>query len=477
MKKMKLWMLAAILTFSGATMLTSCSDDNDSPKTNTERERFEKQLTVTLDNAAEQAQLDPTIKAIEILTSFTNQLNGEAVGRQALKIALEIMGDAYTERPTCDMLSFSDLGEREQEARRSLKSLLGLEEASQLLLVNAKNSIGNRHVTFTQGQKEAELTEDDAFVIEYKDVEAGETTELRFEFGDDTDGIIVWVTNLYGTPIAVQFPANINFTVSTGKTGEGREVTSGTAYLSTLDGSKWFLPKETHWLANVTISSGVNGRTEDITATMSHDAEGAWNVSAGMNINGHGVLSLTANGLRDRYTDDELEQYSDMLEMSRGYRVAYRLLRVFNVRTIDALILTVDEDLTISCQVSDAAKALQTLGNVHTLRHNNGTEADVEPLTKQLNELVTFTASQQSTDIEAEGSLITSFIDNIWQPAPALRFKGETDYLSMYERLSQHDLDNYYKLLDTFDPPYRSIQQLVDAIEEKGKEITGVFKF
>ena len=104
MKKMKLWMLAAILTFSGATMLTSCSDDNDSPKTDSERERFEKQLTVTLDNAAEQAQLDPTIKAIEILTSFTNQLDGEAVGRQALTIALEIMGDAYTERPTCDML-------------------------------------------------------------------------------------------------------------------------------------------------------------------------------------------------------------------------------------------------------------------------------------------------------------------------------------------------------------------------------------
>lgn len=479
MKQMKIWMMAAILTLSGATVLTSCSD-NDNPVVNqpTQREQFEQQLTKTLDNAVNYAQLGPTIKGIEILTSFVNQLDGEAVGKQAFTQIFDIMANAYTERHTCDQLKFSDLGSREQEARTAMKSLLGLDDAEQFIVFNAKRSIGDRRITFIQGQKEAVVTEDKAFVVEYQDKEAGESTELSFTFSDAEDGIILWVSKFQGQPVAIQFPENIEFTISTGKTGGLRQVTSGTLALSSTDGTKWFAPKHTGYIATVYVNSSVNGRTEQVVAGLTHSTDGVWNLTSGLVINDHNVLSISASGMRDRYTDGELEQYSSMAELGRGYRYAYDVIRLINVKSIDDLRLTIDDDLSIDCEVKDAAKAIEALGQIHVLRENESTVlSEYEKYTKQLNEVMTFTASQRSTGITGQGTMQTVLFDDFYLPTPSLRFEGETQFQPILERMSDHDAENFATLLETFDEPYASIKTLTEVIEQKGKEIAAVFKF
>ena len=97
--------------------------------------------------------------------------------------------------------------------------------------------------------------------------------------------------------------------------------------------------------------------------------------------------------------------------------------------------------------------------------------------TEQLNEALTFTVMQSSTNKTAEGKFVTAEIEGIYQPALALRFAGESDFQVMYHRMSTTDCANYQSLLKSFDAPLRQLDKLFQAFDKKRSEFESVNPF
>lgn len=479
MKQKKIWMPAAILTICGLSVMTSCeSVDNPVIKPElSEREQFETQLSATFDDVMPYMQLDPTVKAIDIMTSFTNQLNGAALGQQAVSIVVDILGNAYTAKHTCDLWKISELPD-EQNVRNAMKGLLGVEDASQILSVNAYNAVGKRHITFVQGQDKATATDADQLIIEYQDLSAGEVTQLRLDLSDASDSIWFFVSDLHSNPLAIKFPSKIELAVATGKAGEVRDVIKGTIRLKSTDGNKWFEPKSMAWQAEVKLEASVNNRTEVLTAAASRDAAGMMNVGCNLAINDRNLLDLSLSGQLEPYTAEELQAYESMTELGSAYKTAYRLLRAINTRSVESVSLTLNEDLTFAGSCNNVAEVIMAIGHCHRLRHEGVTsQQEYEKYVSRLDEAVSFTASQKSTGITAQGAFVTSLIEGYYKPSIALRFQDETEFLAMYDRLSEKDRKQYRALTETFNPIIQSVQKLAETVKQKGQEIKEAYKF
>ena len=96
---------------------------------------------------------------------------------------------------------------------------------------------------------------------------------------------------------------------------------------------------------------------------------------------------------------------------------------------------------------------------------------------EQLNEALTFTVKQSSTNKTAEGKFVTAEIEGIYQPALALRFAGESDFQVMYHRMSTTDCANYQLLLKSFDAPLRQLDKFFQAFDKKRSEFDAVNPF
>ena len=98
----------------------------------------------------------------------------------------------------------------------------------------------------------------------------------------------------------------------------------------------------------------------------------------------------------------------------------------------------------------------------------------MDPLTDMLNESVTFNVTQKSTGVKAEGKFVTSVIDGDNLPSIALRFKGESDFRVIHDRMSPTDRQNYEALLTSFDGPFAAVNALLKVIQDKGEEFKAI---
>ncbi len=73
-------------------------------------------------------------------------------------------------------------------------------------------------------------------------------------------------------------------------------------------------------------------------------------------------------------------------------------------------------------------------------------------------------------DIDAR-KFITSVIDGDNLPSIALRFKGESDFHVIHDRMSPTDRQNYEALLKSFDEPFTAVNALLKVIQDKGVEL------
>jgi len=91
-----------------------------------------------------------------------------------------------------------------------------------------------------------------------------------------------------------------------------------------------------------------------------------------------------------------------------------------------------------------------------------------------LNKSLTYTVTQKSTGVKAEGKFITSVIDGDNLPSIALRFKGESDFHVIHDRMSPTDRQNYEALMRSFDEPFTAVNALLKVIQDKGVELKAI---
>ena len=473
MKKISLWMCAAILTFCGTTtMLTSCTANEDNavePVQQTDRDIFEEQLSVTLNDAVQLQNLQPSLHAAEVLTEFFEQLNLETLVPQFSNILTSILVNT---KPT----EFASLGDQEAEAREALKnSFSSLEDATMFTLTNAEMALGKTRMTFVEGEKEMkyETGVGDGLVITYQNPTTNEATEVTFKFNDVNDGVIMFVGQTGGIPMAIQFPASIAFSINHTHAGVPGEVMDGVVTLTAPNGRKYISVRGCEWNLGVATEAATADRYEVPMAFIHHYADGKVDGEAGLAINSTMVLGLTINSTGVPYNDAEMEQLKAMREMGTAYAAFYEVLKTFNSRSGKAQ-LTVMEDLEFNIDVKDIAQAASAIGGAVSLRNSEPTKADIDPMTEQLNQALTYTVKQRSTGKTAEGKFVTAEIEGIYQPALALRFAGESDFQVMYDRMSSADRTNFQSLLKSFDAPLRQLDKLFQAFNKKLQEFKAV---
>lgn len=468
MKKLNLWMIAAILTFCGTTTtLTSCveKDDPVKPEQPTERTSFETQLSTTLSNAVQHQNLQPTLQAAQVLTGFIEQLNIGALAPQFGTIMTNVLVNT---KP----INFADLGDQEAEAREALKNTFSaLADAPMFSVTSAEKVLGKTRLTFVEGVPEMkyETGVGTGLVIAYENPTAKMGTELTFEFNNPNDGVIMFIAKLSNVPMAIQFPANISFTIKQTLNGVQTETMSGVVALTAAKGKKYISLKGSEWEAAVATKAATADRFEVPMAFMHHYADGRVDGEAGLMINGTTVLDVAIKSSGIPYNDAEMEQLKALREKGSFYAGFYEVLRMFNSRSGKAQ-LTVMEDLVFDVDVKDIAVAAGALGTAIQLRRSHPAKADIDPLSEQLDKALSFTVAQRSTGVTAEGKIVTANIEGVFQPALALRFNGESDFKVMYDAMSEADRANYQALLKSFDAPARQLEKIFKAFDEKRKD-------
>ena len=361
-------------------------------------------------------KLDPTMRAVKLLTEFIDQLKISALKPQLINFLVT----SLTREGMGSIIDLTDPAN--EEARWALaNSNVPNDSAKQINVLNAKIVLTNNAFVFTTGKDTAEYVTnaDDAFTICCKNATSGATTKIRMKFSGAKDGVIIVAADLYGTPLAIQFPHMIDLDLLRSETGNDADeelIMKGQLTLETTDGKKFLSLKHGEWKGTLFTEAKKADRYELPAATL-------------------------------------LRELRDIAPIWKG---CYTLLKAFNSRT-DKVEMTVSDDLLFDIDILDAGQCLKAAGNALKYRGQQPSKETIDPWTDMLNKSVSYTVTQKSTGVKAEGKFITSVIDGDNLPSVALRFKGESDFHVIHDRMNPTDRQNYEALLKSFDEPFTAV--------------------
>jgi hypothetical protein len=379
-------------------------------------------------------------------------------------------------------VNLADLSSEEQAAiRNSVRGRFGLTDKevdllSTIFTVDAYKSLGKLKMEFKDGL--CTITSDaDAFTIVNTNSK-GETKTIALSFNDERDGISFFIGNL-GYPLAIQLPKSINITLTT---PQGK-IINGVVNLTTVaEGqSKYISFKNSGWMADVKLNANVNSRQEGVSLYVKHTDKGAFDLKAAFDIQGKEMARLEINDMHDAYTDEEIESetFKELRDMGPFFSGAYDVLKALKGKSVDKVVITINDNMVVDGKVDDIAKSLLALGNVRKLYGTKPGKETIDKYTQELNGLIHFTVSQKNTGITAQGTLMTAqkeLKNGEYQPVLALQFKGEKEAQMMYSRMSQTDMANYKAMFQNFSPLVNEISETLIVARKKGEAIIDAVK-
>ena len=435
-----------------------------------DRQSFEAQLSKMLADSQQYIKLDPTMRAVNLLTEFIGQLKLEALKPQLANILVGIIS-----KPEFGNNLPLDTPEAEEARWALANSNVANESAKYFNLLNAAVALSNSALEFTTGKDTANYvaTDDGAFTVSCKNATSGALTMVKLRFSGAADGVIIFLIDLYGVPLAIQFPHTIDMELLRSESGNAADaelVMNGKVSLESTDGKKYISLKRSEWKATLSTDAQKADRYEMPACTLIHHADHTVEFDATLGINDKNVMSIKGHNFANPYTDEELEQLRELRDIAPIWKGCYTLLKAFNSRT-DKLELTVIDDLLFDINVLDAGQCFKAAGNALKYRRQQPSKETMDPWTDLLNKSVTFNVTQKSTGVKAEGKFITSVIDGDNLPSVALRFKGESDFHVIHDRMNPTDRQNYEALLKSFDEPFTAVNALLKVIQDKGEEL------
>ena len=435
-----------------------------------DRQNFEAQLSKMLQGAQQYIKLEPTMRAVNLLTEFIGQLKIDALKPQLVNILVGILS-----KPEFGNNLPLDTPEAEEARWALANSNVPNESAKYFNLLNAAVVLNNSAFEFTTGKDTANYvaTDDGAFTVSCKNATSGALTIVKLRFSGAADGVIIFLADIYGIPLAIQFPHSIDLELLRSESGNAADaelVMNGKVSLESTDGKKYISLKRGEWKATLFTEAQKADRFELPACTLIHHADHTVEFSGSLGINGTNVMSIKGHNFTDPYTDEEIEQLRELRDIAPIWKGIYTLLKAFNSRT-DKLELTVIDDLQFDINVLDAGQCFKAAGNALKYRRQQPSKETIDPWTDLLNKSVTFNVTQKSTGVKAEGKFITSVIDGDNLPSIALRFKGESDFHVIHDRMNPTDRQNYEALLKSFDEPFVAVNALLKVIQDKGEEL------
>ena len=473
-------MMAAILSCSPVVFTSCTSEDNPvvDPTTdekNADRVVFEKILSERLARAANDIRFQSALVSTKALSDFLTNLDENALKEQIGTFLVKVAQGGKN-------VELSSLSDQDRQAvEKCLKDRFKMtdeELASQTFFtqLNAYKTLNKLHLTFENGK--CTSSEDaEGFTVEIVK-SATERSKFQMLFGGDAEeGICFFPTRIGGVvPLALMLPKSFNVSMTTAK----GNVMSGVIELSSQASSSYISFRNDDWSIGTMLSGTSNGRDESITAKLSHGTDGKYEAECSIYINDKQMIALEARGLKPEYTADYIDsdELKQLREMGPFFAAGYEVVKALKGKTVEEMSVTLEDDLVISGSIDDVAKSLLALGHIRKLYGTKPGFETIDAYTQELNKYVHFTIYQKSTDITAQGSLLTLIkgSEGEYQPVMALTFNGEKEPQSMYENMSEEDKANYNKIKQNFNELLIECTKLVENFSAKIKTIASAFK-
>ena len=456
------------LTKADATKATDIDEKLSS--LSPDRQKFEAQLSQMLANSQSYIKLDPMLTATNLLTEFIGQMKIETLAPQITNIILNAL-----EKGVATSRYFSDEGF--EDAKWALdNSNVSVDNPEGFFHLNAAIALSHSKITFTTGKDVAdyEKIDDDVFIISCKNTTSGALTKARIKFSGADDGVTIFLAKLGDYPIAVGFPHMIDVELLRSESGDEADdvlVTKGQVALESTEGKKFISLKSSEWKATLYTEAKKADRYEIPACALLHHADHTVEASAGIAINDKKLLDIKVQNDANPYSDEELEQLRELRDIAPIWKGAYTLLKAFNSRTATAEV-TVTEDLLFDIKVLDIGNCFKAIG--YAMKNRRQQPEVIDPWTDMLNQSLTFTMTQKSTGVKAESKFITSNIAGVNLPSLALRFKGESDFRLIHDRMNPTDRQNYETLLKSLGAPINALNAFLKVIQDKGEELKAI---
>lgn len=254
-----------------------------------DRQNFEAQLSKMLADSQQYIKLDPTMRAVKLLTEFIDQLKISALKPQLINFLVT----SLTREGMGSIIDLTDPAN--EEARWALaNSNVPNDSAKQINVLNAKIVLTNNAFVFTTGK--------------------------------DTAEYVTNAADLYGTPLAIQFPHMIDLDLLRSETGNDADeelIMKGQLTLETTDGKKFLSLKHGEWKGTLFTEAKKADRYELPAATLIHHADHTVEASATLGINDKNVLSIKGHNFNNPYTDEELEQLRELRDIAPIWKGCY----------------------------------------------------------------------------------------------------------------------------------------------------------
>ena len=496
MKKMMNWVLAATLCICGASVFTSCSNDNSDNAGSIEqakknRKEFVAHTRATLKDLAENLNFSSWNAANELNTYFNQYvLNNPDFEKAVLNAFMqkvmtsvkpveagsELAAMGYQMYGTVDLTDFNY-----RFTMNADMTGFDVEQADDFeVILNAWNP--------TTQQVEAGL---------YRlTLKSGGSTTYKFEHA---------MSQQPGMALVVLIPSEFQFSIADRLSGQWHDGLSGSFKneVQSLDDNEFFNLLTDSWTVSGTVNSNIsavpslkakadattlnflisdNPKTKEIKREFSYIQ------------NGRNMLSLTANG-RDEFgimpigSGPDMGERPDMGEFgpekpdfdddgepddrptsSSSESQLLSLLRILvGGKSFDKLSFTLLDDLTTTLSISDCDKALTIAQEGAAARRNYADQKTIDQYTQQLNELVKGEITCKGVNQEIPMRLATTKLGVDWWTMPAFNFADENGYVSFVDLLDSQSVAYGINIIDHAAAPMQQsmivVRQLLQYVQ------------
>ncbi|MBO4802199.1 MAG: hypothetical protein J5545_10105 [Bacteroidaceae bacterium] len=464
MKKLFNWVLAAILTINGASVLTSCSSDNDDNPAQEQAKKNRKEF------------VEHTRATMKDLAENLNFTSWNAANNLNLNFNQSVLNNPEFEKAVLNAFM--------QKVKQSIKPV---EEGSELAAMGYKMygtvDFTDFNYRFTMNAEETgfDVEEAEEFEVIVKGFNPitqqfiPHNLRLTLKAGGDTSIKFLHAsTQQPGLAIVFLFPSEFQFAIANKSTGSWENSFTGSFMnqATPLAGSEYAQLGRSNFSVSGTVNSHLNKMA------LTHDESSLSFSIANDRVNhtGEYAFSWSQNGLKR--VDLTMKQSRDAegglanLDLSKFTSMS-SILDVLTAwmttRTLDEAKLTLLDDLTTTLSISDMTKALELARASASARRRYADEATIDQYTQQLNQLIKAEMTCKGVNQTIPMKLVTQKFGVDWWTMPAFNFADENGYVSLVDLLDPESVQYGINIIDHAAEPMQQsiivVRQLLQYVQ------------
>ena len=468
MKKMMNWVLVATLCICGASVFTSCSNDNSDNAGSIEqakknRKEFVAHTRATLKDLAENLNFS-SWNAANTLNQYFNQYVLNNPGFEKAVLATFMQKTQQSIKPVEEGSELAEMGYYSY-------GTVDLTDFNYRFTMNANNdgfdveAADDFEVILNAWNPTTQQVEAGLYRLTLK---SGGSTTYKFEHA---------MSQQPGMALVVLIPSEFQFSIADRLSGQWHDGFSGSFknQVSVADGHEYAQLDRDTWTVAGTITSDFAGVTAlgakaDQTtldfSVVSDKVNNKGDVALSWSQNGRKMLDLalkeSGDGTRGIYR-------LDLSQFTSSASILDVIGAIMTSRTLDEGKLTLLDDLTTTVSISDMQEALQVAREAATARRNYADQKTIDQYTQKLNELVKCEMTCKGVNQEISMRLMTTKFGVDWWSMPSFNFADENGYVAFTELLDPESVQYGINIIDHAAEPMQQsaivVRQLLQYVQ------------